>query len=233
MTKECGDLSPRVEAPERRPGESAPLGPGESAPQGPGESAPQGPEERDDLGPRLEALERRVDRLEQAGAATGQAGGFPDPAVDRFWALDVLRRRTGAPFEDGDVAGSVAFAGVANAPGVGAAIWQEEHPLPALLAGSWADAAGVLSALGHPVRLELIRRLLAGAHTTQELSEIPDLGTSGQLYHHLRELQAAGLVVQRRRNDYGVPTDRVVLCLVLVAAAKSCAHVGPAGESAA
>lgn len=39
------------------------------------------------------------------------------------------------------------FAGVANAPGVGAAIWQEEHPLPAMLAGIWADAANALSAL--------------------------------------------------------------------------------------
>jgi DNA-binding transcriptional ArsR family regulator len=209
MTEERGDLGPRVEAPERRP------------------------EQRGDLGPRLEALEQRVDRLEHAGAATAEPGTLPRPVDDRFWALDVLRRRSGAPFEDGDVAGSVAFAGVARAPGVGAAIWQEEHPLPAMLAGSWADAASALSALGHPVRLELIRRLLAGAHTTQELSEIPDLGTSGQLYHHLRELQAAGLVVQRRRNDYAVPTDRVVPCLVLVAAAKTCAHVGPAGESAA
>jgi DNA-binding transcriptional ArsR family regulator len=195
-------------------------------------------DERGDLGPRLDALERRVERLERGGlqaqaTAESSPASLPRPADDRFWALNVLRRRAGAPFEDGDVAGSLEFAGVANAPGVGAAFWQEEHPLPAMLAGSWADAAGALSALGHPVRLELVRRLLAGAHTTQELSEIPDLGTSGQLYHHLRELQSSGLVVQRRRNFYTVPTDRVIPCLVLVAAAKSCAHVGPAGETAA
>lgn len=170
---------------------------------------------------------------EQAeGTAPPGPGRLSGPA-GQLWAVDVLRHRAGAPFEEGDVAGSLEFAGVANAPGVGTAIWQEEHPLPAMLAGSWADAVGALSALGHPVRLELVRRLLAGAHTTQELSEIPDLGTSGQLYHHLRELQAAGLVMQRRRNHYEVPIDRVILCLVLVAAAKSCAHVGPAGESAA
>lgn len=118
------------------------------------------------------------------------------------------------------------FAGTAPGEDTQAVDWRQEHPVPALLASSWADAAGALAALGHPVRLELIRRLLSGAHTTHELAEIPDLGTSGQLYHHLRELQAAGLVVQRRRNDYAVPADRVIPCLVLVAAAQTCAHVG-------
>jgi hypothetical protein len=63
--------------------------------------------------------------------------------------------------------------------------------------------------------------LLAGAHTTYELARV----LPGQLYHHLRELRAAGLVVQRRRSDYAVPAGRVIPCLVLVAAAQGCAHV--------
>jgi DNA-binding transcriptional ArsR family regulator len=149
-----------------------------------------------ELGSRLAALEERVGRLEQRQ----------------------VRETAVPPFEDG----SVLFAETR----LGAVVWQEERPVAALLAGGWADAAGALGALGHPVRLEIVRRLLAGAHTTHELAEIPDLGTSGQLYHHLRELQAAGLVTQRRRNDYAVPADRVIPCLVLVAAAQTCAHVG-------
>jgi len=182
-----------------------------------------------ELGSRVAALEERVSRLEQDKPAAA-AAGEPVATGDVFWALDVLRRRSGPPFEDEGVAGSVLFAGTVTAPGVGGGqgpvVWQEEHPVPPLLAGNWSDAAGALAALGHPVRLELIRRLLAGAHTTQELAEIPELGTSGQLYHHLRELQAAGLVVQRRRNDYAVPAVRVVPCLVLIAVAQSCAHIG-------
>jgi len=172
-----------------------------------------------DLGTRLAELEERVGRLEQRQ----QRAQPPESGRAQF----------DAQFDEDGVAGSVLFAGTATTPGTAATPgtattvdWQEEHPLPALLAGSWAEAAGALAALGHPVRLELIRRLLAGAHTTHELAEIPDLGTSGQLYHHLRELQAAGLVIQRRRNDYAVPADRVIPCLVLVAAAQSCAHVG-------
>lgn len=179
---------------------------------------------QDELISRLDALEERVSRLELK-RETATAGDTVIAGSD-FWALDVLRRRSGAPFERDGMAGSVLFAGAATTPGAGTVVWQEELPVPAVLARGWADAAGALAALGHPVRLELIRRLLSGAHTTHELAEIPDLGTSGQLYHHLRELQAAGLVVQRRRNDYAVPADRVIACLVLVAAAQSCAHVG-------
>lgn len=173
---------------------------------------------------RLKALEDRVEVLEHARSQPpGKLTAVPSP--ERFWALDVLSKRNGTPFDGDDAAGSVVFAGIANAAGCGSAAWQEEHPVPAVLGSSWVPAAGVLTALGHPVRLEIVRRLLCGARTTQDLAEIPDLGTSGQLYHHLRELQGAGLVVQRRRNDYAVPTDRVVLCLVLVAAAMSCARV--------
>jgi DNA-binding transcriptional ArsR family regulator len=173
-----------------------------------------------ELKSRLAALEERVGRLEGAPGPQRAAA-----SADDFWALDVLRDRTGPAFPDAAATGSLVFAGTASLPGAGTTVWQEEHPVASVLAGGWADAAGALGALGHPVRLELIRRLLTGAHTTHELAEIPDLGTSGQLYHHLRELQAAGLVIQRRRNDYAVPADRVILCLVLVAAAKSCAHV--------
>jgi DNA-binding transcriptional ArsR family regulator len=172
---------------------------------------------------RIARLEERVGRLEHDK-------GPPRAARDGLWALEALRGRRGAPFESDGVAGSLVYAGIVNAPGTGTVVWQEEHPLPVTLQDDWSEAAGALSALAHPVRLEIVRLLLRGARTTQELAEIPDLGTSGQLYHHLRELQAAGLVTQRRRNDYAVPADRVVLCLILVTAARSCAHVAPEGE---
>ena len=87
------------------------------------------------------------------------------------------------------------------------------------LAEGWEEAAAVLAALGNPVRLEIVRRLLLGGETVQELQEIPGLGTTGQLYHHLRDLQAAGLVTQRRRGRYGVAADKVVPALIITAAA--------------
>jgi DNA-binding transcriptional ArsR family regulator len=184
-------------------------------------------EDRGDLDARMAALEQRMDRLERTGRAAPLPGRIEDPPGDHFWALEVLRQRTGEPFQRGDTAGSLMFAGVATAPGAGSAVWQEEHAVPVMLASDWADAVPALSALAHPVRLELIRRMLAGARTVQQLAEIPEVGTTGQLYHHLRELQAAGLVTQRRRNDYVVPADRVVPCLILVAAAMGRTHAAP------
>jgi len=170
-----------------------------------------------DLAARLSELERRVALLED------ERGERPPPRpivdTDTFWALARLAERTGPEFDRDGVAGSLLYAGRATTPGGGALIWQAEHPLPGVLAEGWEDAAVVLAALGNPVRLEIVRRLLLGGETVQELQEIPGLGTSGQLYHHLRDLQAAGLVTQRRRGRYGVAADKVVPALIIIAAA--------------
>jgi len=179
------------------------------------------------LAARMSDLERRVALLE------GHRGERPpSPIVDSetFWALARLAERTGPEFEQNGVAGSLLYAGRATTPGGGDLIWQAEHPLPGVLAEGWEEAAAVLAALGSPVRLEIIRRLLMGGETIQELQEIPDLGTSGQLYHHLRDLQAAGLVTQRRRGRYGVATDKVIPALIIIAAAANMGAVMSAHE---
>src|SRR5215469_14578612 len=170
-----------------------------------------------DLAARVSELERRVALLEDDGGERPQ----PRPIVDAdtFWALARLAERTGPEFDRDGVAGSLLYAGRATTPGGGALIWQAEHPLPGVMAEGWEAAATVLAALGNPVRLEIVRRLLLGGETVQELQEIPGLGTSGQLYHHLRDLQAAGLVTQRRRGRYGVAADKVVPALITIAAA--------------
>jgi DNA-binding transcriptional ArsR family regulator len=181
----------------------------------------------DDLAARMSELERRVALLEH-GPGSGQP---PRPIVDTdtFWALAKLAERTGPEFERDGVAGSLLYAGRATTPGGGELIWQAEHPLPGVLAEGWEDAAAVLAALGNPVRLEIVRRILLGGETVQQLQEIPDLGTSGQLYHHLRDLQSAGLVTQRRRGRYGVAPDKVIPALVIIAAAANMSGV-PAGH---
>jgi DNA-binding transcriptional ArsR family regulator len=176
-----------------------------------------------DLVARVTELERRVAVLED-----GRGGRTPQRPIvdtDKFWALARLAERTGPEFDKEGVAGSLLFAGRATTPGGGDLIWQAEHPLPAVLAEGWEDAAVVLAALGNPVRLEIVRTLLLGGETIQELQEIPGLGTSGQLYHHLRDLQSAGLVTQRRRGRYGVAADKVVPALIIIAAAENMAAV--------
>jgi len=75
----------------------------------------------------------------------------------------------------------------------------------------------VLGALGHPVRLELLRHILLGTHATADLAEMESLGTTGQLHHHLRQLVATGWVRQSGRGSYEIPASRVVpllACLI-------------------
>ena len=78
-------------------------------------------------------------------------------------------------------------------------------------------AAGRLAALGHPVRLRLLLAVLRGATGPAELAEVPGIGTSGQIYHHIRTLTAAGWLRASGRGQVQVPAERVVPLLVALA----------------
>jgi DNA-binding transcriptional ArsR family regulator len=183
----------------------------------------------DDVQERLASVEARLSALE-AAAATPTPAPLRDVDPSQLWVVDVLQTRRGPPFESATSRGSLVYAGSLRAPGTGPVVWQVERSVPALLDQAWDLVAPTLAALGHPIRLEIVRRLLDGARTSQELQESTDLGTSGRLYHHLRELQACGLIVSPRRNTYAVPSQKVVACLIVVAAAAELALVAPPGS---
>jgi DNA-binding transcriptional ArsR family regulator len=64
-----------------------------------------------------------------------------------------------------------------------------------------ADAvAGSLAGLAHPARIAIYKALLTGSKDSTSLLEVAGLNTTGQLYHHLREMEDVGLVVRRGRN---------------------------------
>ena len=83
--------------------------------------------------------------------------------------------------------------------------------------GDVESAAGRLAALGHPVRLRLLLAVLRGATGPAELAEEPGIGTSGQIYHHIRTLTAAGWLRASGRGQVQVPAERVVPLLVALA----------------
>jgi len=136
--------------------------------------------------------------------------------------LDELERRSGRPgrgvevveprSDDGggtlDIAGSVRR---------GERTFNFKHR------GSFAKAleaepetvASVFAALGSPFRIRLLRLLLDGPQSSQELQARLEVGASGQLYHHLRELLAAGLIAQRRRGLYAI-RDEVLMPVLMV-----------------
>lgn len=175
-----------------------------------------------------DAIERRLDELEKevarlsalAESATvrpapdedAPADGEPDASADDpLWFVNELGRR--AP-------GAVMMAGAVETP-AGPIRWQYGLYAEKLLSEEWSDLARPLEALGHPARLELVRQVMRGAHTTAELLELEHLASSGQLYHHLRQLVSAGWLVSPRRGHYEVPGARVVPLLVLTMIASS------------
>ncbi|MEV8306870.1 winged helix-turn-helix domain-containing protein [Streptomyces flavidovirens] len=162
---------------------------------------------------RIEQLERRVDALEEG---TPAASSGPVAHGGELWALDGLKEQ--AP-EDG----GVVFAGSVPLPGGERVEWQYGLATGDLLGESWADAVEVFAALGQPVRLMLLREILGGRRTAAELAALDGVGTTGQVYHHLRQLAAAGWLHGTGpggRGEYEVPLSRVVPLLAMMAAAR-------------
>jgi hypothetical protein len=164
----------------------------------------------EDLAARLAALEERVAQLEKP-AASNTAG---TPESQPLWALEGLRQRLAGS----DATGAVLFTGMVNLPSGGQLVWQQGARTDRLLEQDWSDQSAPLAALGHPVRLTLLRHILNGEHTITELQRIADLGTSGQLYHHLKQLVATGWLHASGRGRYEVPGSKVIPLLTVLSA---------------
>ncbi|GAB7190430.1 helix-turn-helix domain-containing protein [Kineococcus sp. NUM-3379] len=154
---------------------------------------------------RWELVEKRLAALEARVADTSSP-----LAREEFWALNELRRRA-------EGRSQVLFTGAVELPTGESYLWQETVVTADVLGADLTATAPALSALAHPVRLGLLAKVLAGQRTVPELSE--GLGTSGQLYHHLRQLVAAGWLEASARGSYAVPAARVVPLLTLLAIA--------------
>ena len=162
--------------------------------------------DRADLEARLAELERRVSALEGERPAAP-----PADLPDAFWALTRLQQ----DYPEG----ALLFAGHVHLPTGEHWRWKEMAQTPDLLAADWEGAAPLLAALGHPLRLAILRAVLHGQHTTAELQADPNLAAGGKLYHHLRDLQAGGWLLLQGRGQYTVPAERVLPLLVILRAA--------------
>jgi DNA gyrase subunit B len=92
---------------------------------------------------------------------------------------------------------------------------------------SGEQAAKILNALGNKQRVEILRAVLEQPVTGIELVEKLNMGTTGQLYHHLKALQAAGLLEQEERGGrYYLPGRRTLALLLLFAAVAELADTG-------
>ncbi|MER7457550.1 winged helix-turn-helix domain-containing protein [Micromonospora sp. NPDC126480] len=164
-----------------------------------------------DVEERLAALEAQVAALAEQVAVPPAAPATGDGV---FWALEGLKQRLPAESD-----GAVLYTGAVRLEGQHYD-WQYALFVDDVLAADWTELAATLSALGHPVRLRLLREVLGGRHTTADLAGIDGLGTTGQLHHHLRQLTAAGWLRSAGRGRHTVPAERVVPLLAILTAAR-------------
>lgn len=153
---------------------------------------------------RLEELERRLARVEAQLAA--------GPPRESLIGVDVgllESLRDNPSFAGEESAGGVVYAGAVEVRGA-RYVWEIRRGVGDLLATDAERLAPIFAALGHPARLRVVIALLRGPIAAQELIEEVEETSIGKLYHHLKELLAAGVVVQPKRGTYGIAPASVV-----------------------
>lgn len=97
--------------------------------------------------------------------------------------------------------------------------WEPKaRQLEQLLAVGTEKMSKILSALGSKPRLDIITTLLHESLSGTEIVEKLGLGTTGQLYHHLKALQGADLLTQDKGGRYSLADHRKLPLLLLLSA---------------
>ncbi|GIP36987.1 hypothetical protein J31TS4_02670 [Paenibacillus sp. J31TS4] len=159
-------------------------------------------EELDALKGKLEEIEAHMKRLSQESS-----GGSERRAVGP----------TGRPAAEGSL-GALYYSGEWK-HAEQTIYWEPQQREAADLLGTPADKASkIFAAIGHKQRLEILLAVLKEPLTGTELVERLHMGTTGQLYHHLKALLGADLLVQEERGGrYAVPAHRSLSLLLLLA----------------
>lgn len=79
--------------------------------------------------------------------------------------------------------------------------------LPALSAADITDAAAMMAAVGHPIRLHMTILLAQHPVSASDMVEQLELGTTGAAYHHLKVLMNQGLVEQPQRGTFQLTAE--------------------------
>lgn len=168
---------------------------------------------------RLHEVELRLAALEKKPAAD-MTGAPPTSSRDsqqsnRFWVLEGLREQLG------EASGGLIYSGIAPSP-AGPVEWQYAHTADEILDlddDHTATVAARLAALGSPIRCRLLLSVLRGTSSVADLSGLDSMGTTGQVYHHVRILTASGWLRPAGRGSVQVPPERVVPAMLAIAAA--------------
>lgn len=158
---------------------------------------------------RVLALEKRVAKLEnptptQAEAPTGES---------TMWLADALEPSEELP------EGSVIFGGNLTI-GESSYIYQWQRPTEAVTHGDWSENLDRLAALAHPIRGDILRRLLTAPASATELVEEEIVTSTGTAYHHLSALTSAGWTT-KTGGKYSLRPARVIPLLTIITASEA------------
>jgi DNA gyrase subunit B len=179
-----------------------------------------------DLEAELDALRIEVRSLAEAVDALRAGSQAPKPRTEQSARGDgasdheVVERLTAHLVDLANAmgaTGAVSYFGYYNS-GDRVARWATEgRTTDELLNQDDGQVAGVLAALGNKQRLALLKAILEKPASAAELVERLGMGTTGQVYHHLKALQAADLVAQEERGQFAFRGHRVQSLLMLLA----------------
>ncbi|QHW32500.1 helix-turn-helix domain-containing protein [Paenibacillus rhizovicinus] len=171
-----------------------------------------------DFGAELDELKTQValmqTQIERAFAERARNGAHASPTI------------AGDTAANHDELGSDGLRGALHYAGTfgheqGLLKWEpQERAVELLLQFDSERAAKILAALGHKQRLDILRALLVKPQTGNALVDQLQMGTTGQLYHHIKAMAGADLLRQEERGgDYIVQPQRMLPILMLLAAA--------------
>jgi DNA-binding transcriptional ArsR family regulator len=123
-----------------------------------------------------------------------------------------------AEVPDGADGGAVQYAGAVSV-GERVVAWEMNRRWEDLTRVDPALVAPALAALGSAQRIQIVQVLLHQPASTAELTAALEGGSSGQLFHHLKELLAAGIIYQPARGTYAIRDPHVIPILTLLSGA--------------
>jgi DNA-binding transcriptional ArsR family regulator len=147
-----------------------------------------------------------------------------DDLAARVAALEASPRRASRALTsldelpEGEDGGAVRYTGAVSV-GDRVVAWDMNRRWDDLARIDPAIVAPVLAALGSAQRVQILQLLLWRPATTAELTAAVEGRSSGQLFHHLKELLAAGVIHQPARGTYAIGEAHVIPLLTLLSAA--------------
>ena len=158
---------------------------------------------------RVLALEKRVAKLEQPIPAPVEASA----GDSTMWLADALEPSEELP------EGSVIFGGNLTI-GESSYTYQWQRPTEEVTHGDWSENLDRLAALAHPIRGDILRRLLTAPASATELVEEEIVTSTGTAYHHLSALTSAGWAT-KTGGKYALRPARVVPLLTIITASEA------------